>query len=276
MFRALSASSVALALITFASAAAAGEDEDKRVCLSTYVDAQAARQEGKLLASQRALVQCGRALCPDVIRNDCVRWMREVSDAMPSVVLSAKGPDGRDRVDARVILDGRALPGALDGRPLSVDPGEHVFRFEIDGAGATDERVVVRQGEKDRPVVGVFPRAPLTTLPATTRRPIPASVWVLGGVGTVSLVVSATFAGLGWFGKPGWSSSQSCRPNCPPDDVSTVKTHFVVADIAGGVALASLGAAAFLFFTRAEERGEPAVSLTVAPRAAGVAYRVAF
>jgi hypothetical protein len=278
VFRAPSASSVALALLFLAPALHATEEDDKRVCLSTYVDAQATRREGKLRASRRALEQCGRAECPALIRKDCVQWMREVTDAMPTVVLSAIGPDGGERTDVRVLVDGEPLVARLDGRSQSVDPGEHVFRFELPGVGDVEQRVLVREGEKDRPVVGAFARevsAPIAGRPGTMR-PVPTSVWVLGGLGATSLIVSATFAGLGWFGSPGWVSSQSCKPNCAPGEVSVVKEHFEVADVAGGVAFVSLGAAALVFFTRPERSAPPPVSFTVGPRAIGTSFTASF
>ena len=279
MCRVPSVSSLALSLFFFAGAAGAGEDDDKRVCLSTYVEAQASRQEGKLRASAHALDQCGRQVCPVIIRNDCVRWLREVTDAMPTVVLSATGPDGRDRPDVSVSLDGQPLAAHLDGRPMPVDPGEHLFRFELAGAGAIERRMLVREGEKDRPVIGAFPRAsPAPPEPSSASvadsRPIPTSAWVLGGVGATSLLVSATFASLGWFGSPGWTSSQSCKPRCAPDDVDAIKQHFVVADVAGGVALVSLGAAAYLFFNRPARRVP--VSVTVGVSAVGLDCRARF
>ncbi len=280
MFRDPSASSlaIAMALALVARPARAGDDTDKRVCLSTYVEAQAARQDGKLRTSEKALLQCARAVCPAPIRNDCVRWLREVTDAMPTVVLSATGPDGHDRPDVRVSLDGQPLVSRLDGRPLAIDPGEHLFRFESDTDGAVEERVVVREGEHDRAVTGVFPRASPAPAQVPLERPVPTAAWVLGGVGATSLLVSATFATLGWFGSPGWISSQSCRPSCSPGDVDTVHQRFVVADISGAIALASLGSAAYVFFSRPEAASPapPPVSITVAPRAAVLGFTTAF
>ena len=273
MSRAPSASSLALLLLLVAPAARAGEDDDKRICLSTYVEAQMARQDGRLRASQVALDTCGREVCPVAIRNDCVRWLREVTDAMPTVVLSARGPDGRDRPDVRVTLDGQPLATHLDGRPAPVDPGEHVFRFELAGVGATEQRILVREGEKDRPVVGSFGSPPATApIPAPSRASIPTGTWVFGGIGAASLAVSATFAALGWFGSPGWISSQSCRPGCSRSDVNLVQEHFAIADATGGLALLTFGAAAYFYFTRPARDVTPPVSFVLAPGGAAVGY----
>ena len=282
MSRDPSASSLAIAfaLALVARPARAGDDTDKRVCLSTYVEAQAARQDGKLRTSEKALLQCARSVCPAPIRDDCVRWLREVTEAMPTVVLSATGPDGHDRPDVRVSLDGQPLVSRLDGRPLAIDPGEHLFRFESETDGAVEERVVVREGEHDRAVAVVFPRASPPPAPAPLDRPVPTAAWLLGGVGATSLLVSATFAALGWFGSPGWISSQSCRPSCSPGDVDTVRQRFAVADISAAIALASLGSATYVFLARPEAGSPsppaPPVSITLAPRGAALGFTTAF
>jgi hypothetical protein len=240
-------------------------------------------------------------VCPLVIRNDCVKWLREVTDAMPTVVLSATGSDGGDRPDAQVSMDGQVIETHLDGRPLSVDPGPHVFRFELPDLGAVEQRVLVREGQKDRAIVGAFPRtvaptavsapappsattppqettAPDASTTSTQRyaRPVPVSVWVLGSVGVASLLVSGTFASLGWFGSPGWFPSQSCKPNCPPGDVNTMKTHFEIADVAGGFAILSLGIGAYFYFTRPASSSAAPVGLTLGPHAAVMSYSATF
>jgi hypothetical protein len=270
------------AALLIASRPARATDDDKRVCLSTYVDAQAARQDGRLRGSLHALEQCGRQVCPVVIRNDCVRWQREVKDAMPTVVLMARGPDGADRPDARVWLDGQLLGGRLDGRPVDVDPGEHLFRFEVPGAGALELRVVMREGEKDRPITAAFPRTPAETAPPggaagqARARPFPTSVGVSAGIGAASLVVALVYAGLGWFGSPGWLSSQSCRPRCAPGDVDAIKQHFVVADVAGAVAFVSFGTATYLYLARPDGVATSSASGAPAPLGAGLVLRAGF
>jgi hypothetical protein len=256
VFRAPSASRLAVLLFVAMAArtARADEEQDKRVCLSSYVQAQTARQDGKLRASRQALVLCGAAACPGAIRADCVRWLGEVDDAMPTIVLSCTGPDGRDRTDARVSIDGQPLAERLDGRALAVDPGAHVLRFELPDGSSIEQRVLAREGEHDRPVVGAFPVVRHESSPQQQQpehsRPVPLASWILGGVGVGALGVSATFAGIGWFGNPGWSSLQSCKGNCPPDEVSTTRAHFAVADVSAVVGLVALAVAAYVYWER--------------------------
>jgi hypothetical protein len=256
-------------LLLTSHVAAAGDEDDKRTCLSSYVQAQAARQDGKLRASRQSLAQCGAATCPLLIRNDCVRWLREVDDALPTVVLSCTGPDGRDRADARVTMDGAAVATRLDGHAMPVDPGDHVFRFELPEGGSIEQRAVVREGEHDRAIAGAFPRVASTSTGTTpvpaAARPVPTAVWILGGVGAASLAVSAVFASLAWFARPGWFA---CNHSCSQDDVNSVKTRFAVADVTGGIAIAALGAAAWLYFTRPAraEATPPQIGVTVAPQ----------
>lgn len=253
MSRAPSASSFILVglLVTTTATSRADEEQDKRVCLSSYVEAQTARQDGKLHASRQALVLCGAATCPAAIRADCVRWLGEVDEAMPTIVLSCTGPDGRDRTDARVSIDGHLLAGHLDGRAVGVDPGAHVLRFELPEGGSVEKRIVAREGEHDRPVPGTFPLARHESpTPERPPRPVPLASWILGGVGVGALGVSATFAGIAWFGDPGWNSLQSCRGACNADDVSTVRTRFAVADVTAAVGVVALAIAAYLYLDR--------------------------
>ena len=214
-----------------------------------------------------------------LIRNDCVRWLREVTDATPTVVLSATGPDGRDRSDVRVSVDAQPLASHLDGRPVAVDPGEHLFRFELGDGASVEKRVLVREAEHDRAVTATFERSAPPPASAgtigTVTRPVPTAAWVLGGVGATALLTSATFAGLAWFASPGWVSSQSCKPGCSRSDVAIVQQRFAVADVTGALGLASVAAAAYFFLTR-PERPAPPVSLTLAPRAVAVDLSGAF
>jgi hypothetical protein len=239
-------------LMTAPTMGRADEDQDKRICLTSYVRAQTARQDGKLRASRQALVLCGAASCPAAIRADCVRWLGEVDQATPTIVLSCTGPDGRERTDARVSIDGQPLANRLDGRALAIDPGSHVVRFELPEGGGVETDFVAREGEHDRPVAGTFPvivRHESATVERRSR-PVPLASWILGGVGVGALGTAATFASIGWWGNPGWSSLQSCKGSCPPDEVSTTRAHFAVADVSAAIGIVALAIAAYLYVER--------------------------
>jgi hypothetical protein len=255
---------VAVVLGSMGTAHAA--DDDTHVCLSSYVETQKARRDGGLRAARSAADRCGRPICPDVIRNDCVRWQWELDQAIPTVVVSAVGRDGRDLPDVSVVVDGVPLVSRLDGRSVAMDPGAHVFRFVAADGSSVERRVLVVEGERDRAVVGSF--APSNegrpfVLPSAATRVVPPSVWVVGGVGVASAAVALTFWSLAFFAEPGVVSELSCKPTCPAGSSDTMTTRANIGDIAGAVSLLALGTAAYLYFTR--PGSVPSAGLGIAP-----------
>jgi hypothetical protein len=250
-----------------AGAVARAGEEDKRACMKAYVDAQSLRADEKLRAAHDAANVCARAVCPALLRNDCVVWAQDLERMTPTVVFSAVDGHGNDRADARVTVDG-SIGARLDGAATTLDPGEHVVRCELAGETPIEMRVVLHESEHERPVRCEFPThpasgatapaipsappaAPMTAVPPLLVRPVPASVYVLGGVGAVALGGWAWFGGsaLIW-GNPSVRTLHGCQPGCQPSDRDTVHTELVAADVAGGIALLALGATAYLYFTR--------------------------
>jgi hypothetical protein len=94
---------------------------------------------------------------------------------------------------------------------------------------------------------------------------------VLGGVGVLGLA-SFAFFGLSGSSKQSDLDSRNCKPNCPQDDVDTIKRNYLIADISLGVGAASLVAASVFYFTRSSSQ-EPgpsnSVSVGVAPTTGG-------
>jgi hypothetical protein len=238
-----------LASLLAGPAARAGE-EDKRACMKAYVDAQSLRADEKLRAAHDAANVCARAVCPPLLRNDCVGWAHDLEGMTPTVVFSAVDGRGHDRADARVTVDG-AIGARLDGAATPLDPGEHVVRCELAGETPIELRVVLHEAEHERPVRCEFPSAPTTAVPPVLVRPVPASVYALGAVGVVAFGAWAWFGGsaLIW-GHPSLRTLHDCQPGCPTSDRDTVHTELVASDVAGGVALVALGATAYLYFTR--------------------------
>src|SRR6185503_18813525 len=88
------------------------------------------RVDHKLQESREELLQCARPGCPGEIRSECERRLATVNAELPTVVVSAKDPSGADLIDVRVTIDGTRAVDKLDGAPITLDPGAHVFRFE--------------------------------------------------------------------------------------------------------------------------------------------------
>lgn len=233
----------------FASPAFAEESPSKEVCLDAYTRSQPLRRDGKLSEARKALLVCARDPCPKQLQPDCVGWLDEVEKAMPSVVLGAKDADGKDLTQVRVFVDDQPFARSLDGRSVELDPGDHVLRFEHEGR-RVEQTVVVKEGDKQRRVNVTFPSRKEATSPKPARRAEPSSsgapplAWALGGLGIVAL---GSFAYFGVTGVSERSDLDSCKPNCPSDDVRSVDRKFWIANISLAVAAVSLGGATYLF-----------------------------
>src|ERR1700722_6810474 len=120
--------------------AARGADP-KAECLAAADQGQSLRDDGKYRRAHDAFVTCSRDACPKVVSRSCVQWLRQLDDATPTIVLGAKDDTGADLTTANVTIDGQPLAESLDGKPLPVDPGEHVLHFERSGSDPVDVRV---------------------------------------------------------------------------------------------------------------------------------------
>jgi hypothetical protein len=247
----------AVLAVLVAWADAAGAQPDKRACLATYVEAQSERQEGKLLAARAAAVTCGSEACPDVLRNDCVAWLRELDASIPTVVFSAATADGRDVAGARITVDGHVVAERAAGEAVAMDPGEHLVACDAEGYARVEMHLVAAQGTKNRSVhFTVRPLGPSTAtlspdapVPGPAR-PIRPLTYVLGAVGVVGLGVWGVIGSSALWGTPSVQTLDRCKPNCDPADRSDVHTKLVVADLAGAAAVVALGSALALYVTR--------------------------
>jgi hypothetical protein len=225
-------------------------------CLVSPVEGQKLRRTGKLLDARVQFSSCARQTCPPEIVQRCAQWNEEVGAAVPSVVFAAHDARGADLVDVRVSIDGQPA-AAVGARAIELDPGQHRFVFSSAGHPDVEQPIVLREGEKNReisvtfaPVAGApgtAPSASAETEPvAPESRPVPAAVWILGGVGLAALASFGTFGALGVSER----SNDHCDKGCTSDQNSSVQTKFVIADVSLGVGIVALGIATWLFVTR--------------------------
>ncbi len=259
----------AFALAALALAPGLAHADDKAACVASSEEAQQLRSEGKLIAAREKLLACAREACPAIVRKDCSEWLVEVDRSVPSVVPSAKDAAGHDVVAAQVLVDGKKVASSLDGRAVAVDPGAHVLRFDAANGQSIEERVIVREGERNRPIIVLLGPAPNATSVrgadggAKGHRGVPVASIVLAGVGVAAL---ASFAFFGVTGKSDVSDLRAvCAPNCTDSVVGSARTKLIVADVSLGVGVVSLAVAAVLFFTGRE---------TDASAASGALHRV--
>ena len=260
--------------------------QDKEACVASSESAQKLRSQKKLKAARKEILKCAQDACPAVVKKDCVTWLAEVDDSMPTVILSAKDGAGNDVTDVRVLIDGEPLTEKLEGSPVAVDPGLHTFRFEPLGAKTpgivpVESKILVRETEKNRVVsvtLGEKPKVadkppenppPSSKLPDTApgARTIPTGTYVFGAVAL------ASFVGFAYFGLSGRADrdnlQDTCAPYCNKADEKPAKTKLLLADISLGVGIVSVGIATVLFVTAPTEPKKTGLRVDAVPVAGG-------
>lgn len=235
--------------------AQAHDETSKGACRNAYESAQLLRRNEELLAAREQLRICGAEACPAMTRTDCVRWLAEVEGGIPSVVFEARTSIG-PVFDVSARVDGAVRVKELDGRPLEVDPGLHTFAFERTGSPPLEQKVILREGQKNWLVVADWrtpkPEDTLARVPRShVDRPVPASVYVTAGIAALGF---ADFAIAGTLGNSlkGDLEASGCTPFCPRDQVNALRTRYVVADVGLAIGVAELASTVVLFLTRPE------------------------
>jgi hypothetical protein len=251
--------------LAFAEEPPALSEPTRAQCLADHEQAQDARLAGKLLSARAALRKCSAAGCPSLVSRDCVQWLNDVEQQLPSVIFRA-AKDGEDVVQLRVREGDKLLTESLTGSPLQLDPGPHHFVAELPGFPAQDATYVLQAGDKGRVVRFDFsspkplppvlaPQPPVVEpLPLPTHRPIPKLTYALGGVSLAATVTGVVLGGLALSKRQ--EVREDCAPLCKDRDVTSVKNLGFAADIAFAVALVGGGATIYSYVTR------PSVPLT--------------
>jgi hypothetical protein len=270
--------------------------EATKACVDAYGNAQELRKNNDLLKAREAMITCAGPTCPGIIQNDCTAWLGQVVDAIPSVVLVAK-VDQEDVFDVSVAMDGKAIASQLDGKPIEINPGLHSFVFQRASGAPVEKKVIIPAHSKSQ-IVAVEWRSPAAARPVEGGptpagaehsqeaahqdlvRPVPAVVYVLGGVAVAAF---GTFAVLGLTGNSTKQHLEStCGPThtCSQSDVSSLETRFVIADVAVGVGAVAAVSALTVFLLRPAHAAHPlavtapssaVMALGVAPTAGGAA-----
>jgi hypothetical protein len=259
--------------------AADGRADDTDACLAAYERSQELRKEGKFRASREKLVECLRASCPSLVKKDCSRWVAELEPATPTVIVNARDAQGKDLIAVRVLVDGALLVERLDGRPHEVDPGEHVFRYEGEGAEPIEEKVVVQVGEKNRVLTARFaaPTSPSSEAPAKAPEPSrpPTAAYALLSVGVAGGAAFGILAALGKHDLDEMRKSPGgCAPHCDPAEVDAARVKIVAADVSAGVGLFAAGLGAYLLL--APRRAVSSVAVGASPVHGGAMTTLAY
>jgi hypothetical protein len=248
---------------------ARASDPDTARCISAHEQSQILRRAGRLRAARAELVVCAHPACPEAASVPCHRWLGEVDASTPSVVVGARDRSGQAVVDVRVECDGTLLVQGLDGRSVPVDPGRHLFRFVASGSAPVEREIVILEGEKNRRLDVAFGGGAAAQAPAKAARESATTsgprgerttnplVYVFGAVGIAGVAAFAVLAGSGLAMESELRDS-GCSPNCSRDEISDIKTRYLVGDVALGVGVVALGAAAWFLFSRSSRPSAPA------------------
>jgi hypothetical protein len=259
--RTTAASALGVAALLATSAAHA----DLAACIASSEQALTLRRAGKLHEARAQLAQCAATACPDEVRTDCGKRMEAVNAAMPGLVLGAKDAGGSDLLAVEVSVDGQKVASSLDGRPIEVDPGEHVVRLAAEGLPPVEKTIVLGEGEKTRHEVFVLGA---TSTPAAAPAEESHGGWssrktlaVIGGAtGLVGIGLGTVFglvASSDWSdAKSAVSSQGSCTSAaaCAPhqaalSDHASAETFSAASTVAFGVGGALLVAGVVTWFT---------------------------
>jgi hypothetical protein len=232
----------ALGSVLAIQAPARAADPTLSDCIQANEAAIKLRADSKLRQARAQWLVCAAETCNVEIRNACTNRVAEVNKAIPTVVFDAKDREGHDITGVTVTMDGQPLTARLEGTAISLDPGEHRFRFEAVGQAAVERTLVVAEGVKERhetiafatasaaapasapapapgssqaPLAQPSPDATPPTASAVPRAPDSASSGgsgmrtaglIVGGAGVVGLIVGSVF-GAEAFSK--WSSAKT-------------------------------------------------------------------
>jgi hypothetical protein len=223
-------------LASFVPAVARAQDEleTKRACATSYEQTQRLRQDGKLVEAREQAVLCAQSTCPALLTADCARWVDELDQALPSVIVDAHDEAGRELPGLRVVLDGRELAKPRAGVAFALNPGPHRFRFQAPGRTPVELEEVVVQGRKNRPIEVVL-KSPAISLPAAPRPSVGPWLYVSSAAGALG-IVGFTYFGL--IGQARESDAKSgCAPRCSDAELKPMKQAYLAADISLGLAV---------------------------------------
>lgn len=223
-------------------------------CVDAAEKSQSLRDDGQLVEAKEKLVTCSAAGCPAAVAKQCARWLQEVEQALPSIVVRVRDQAGKDVVDATISVDGTLRSSHADGRPIALDPGAHTIVVRREGAADAEEKLVVVAGEKNRVIQVESKPASAVPKPPVDGPPVEPPKDSGSGGGFKFPWISGVFFGVGVAGFVGMAIlvpmasgeandlRTTCSPNCAQSDVDAVQTKITVANVMLGVGIGGVAA----------------------------------
>jgi hypothetical protein len=255
---------------------------DAKQCVAQNNDGAQKRDEHHLLAARDAYRACvAETECPEVVRAECDSALADLKTAIPTLLVAVLDEHQHDLPGATLTLDGHAV--ALDGSTVEVDPGMHELaatngelssKLEVKAIESDVNRrveIVLQPPHVDEAPTDLSQSSPP---PPPRRSKVPA--YVLGGVAAVGAGSFAFFAISGHSKVTG--TLDQCKPYCQADDVNSVRTKYLIADVSLGVSLVALAGAGYWLLSAPKEAPRASnspisVAVTAQPGSAGVSVR---
>jgi hypothetical protein len=251
-------SALALALTLAASHAFAQTAPTKQQCADAYTQAQVLRAKDKLVLAKKQVDVCNDPACPQALRKDCTAWLVELQESVPVLAVDVVDESGRPVPSAHVSVDGSTV---ASGQSLTLDPGSHTIAADATDMIGASQTLDLAKGEKRHATLTLKARViEKPDVPAS--RPFPVAAVILASVG-VAFVGGFVGFGLAGNAKRADLDASGCKPNCAQSDVDTMKTDYVIADVALGVGLGTLVVATILFIVA--ETSSPAKRSAMSP-----------
>ena len=272
---------IALALLVPTSVAA--DNLSKEACVDAHSRGQDARDQGKVTLARKLFLTCAQGGCPAAVQGDCARFADDLSNLQPTVIFVARDGNGNDLPNTTVYVDGALVATNIDGRPVELDPGNHVVKFQNAGK---DEvlTVVIGSGEKGRVVTARFgsptpamsnPTSTATVTkksgPRTTQPKGAMAIAIAGGV------VAIAGGGLYFYGRsqiPSQCELSTRECAAPPgdpvfDDAKSAAGTMNIGMITAGVGVAALAGGLVWYFAGAKTVKESQTQQAIAPYVTG-------
>ncbi len=245
------------------------EGDPRAQCVEAHTAVQELRRDGKLLEAREKVSACSTPECPGAIINDCVDFMSELDKTIPSMVFEVK-LDGQAADDAQVYVDDVVVHDLVSG--YQVNPGRYTIRVVLSPFEPMVRTVTLPAGQRMRLVSFEFQSAPKASAPTSkapeplveVSRPTPVVVYPLLGLGVAGL---ASFGVMSFLGKNEQDELENtCSPNCTDDELSNMKTKYLIGDISVGVGAAALLTAGIVYLARpSTQETIPPVAFTFNP-----------
>ena len=274
------AGAVSLTMALLAQSAHA--DDAGTRCAAAFEKAQTDRASGKYTSAITEAATCSQLECNAAVTRECVKLHETLREEIPTLVFSARREGGGEIVAVKVSVDGQPLLESIDGKPISLDPGLHNFRFETEGFPPIETAHTARVGDKNRLIEVVFSRPgdkkadkKPDVKPKQGPRRVPVASWVLGGIGVAAIGagVYMRVSGISDYNELNRTCSPGARNNpnlgCDEDDVDAIRTKFQLSWVPIGVGASAIVGAAVIYLMQPGESSGASAALTIVPSVNG-------